>query len=172
MRPRAILLVLLLSALLLAVSVQASAHPRAVPAVASDSVVDTTPSTTTRLTPPAETIEAGLAPGPTGWFLVLLLVAVGAGWRVARPRAVALGLIALVLFLGFETSVHSVHHLGESGGVQCTVATAAGHMDGTVSIDPVTVSRADRVVDQVLVGTHLVLDRRGARLEQPRAPPA
>jgi hypothetical protein len=170
MRLRAVLPVLLTGALLLAVAVQASAHPRAVAPVAPDSVVDTLP--TTGLTPPAESIETGIAREPVGWLLLLLLVAVGAASGIGRRRAVVLGLLVIVMFLGFESSVHSVHHLGDPGAVHCTVATAAGHMDGTVSVNPVTVTPVDAVVDRLLARTYVARDRRGARLEQQRAPPA
>jgi hypothetical protein len=78
----------------------------------------------------------------------------------------------MLLVLGFETGLHSTHHLGESARApECAVAAATAHLTGgsveRVSVDPLIVPSypvpSERPVQ---------LPRRRPASHEGRAPPA
>jgi len=88
-------------------------------------------------------------------------------------RALAIGLVAILAVLGFETALHSVHHLDEpDAAASCSVLTASTQLSGVAA--PV----ADLSVQEDISGPVLGLDRVwllpfcAIRVPEGRAPPA
>lgn len=110
----------------------------------------------------------------------LTLLAVAAALTTAlallRPsgrRALAVTLVAVLSVLGFETALHSVHHLDEpDSGASCPVLTASSQLSGVAA--PV----ADLSVHEDTSGLVIALDRAwllpscALRVPEGRAPPA
>jgi len=173
MRPRPALSVLLVTAVLLAIAAQASAHPRTAPtalAVVTDDARDVEARSPTAL--PA--IDTATSAHAGGWLALpaLALAAVVAGRRLGRRRLLPLALLAGLAIMGFEAGVHSVHHLGAIDDVECAVASATAHLDGVANVDLVPVALGVAASGLPHAGASVALDRRGSRLDQPRAPPA
>jgi len=93
--------------------------------------------------------------------------------RPSGRRALAFTLIAILAVLGFETALHSVHHLDEpDAGASCLVLTASSQLSGVAA--PV----ADLSLHEDTSDPVVALDRAwlvpscALRVPEGRAPPA
>jgi hypothetical protein len=103
-------------------------------------------------------------PAPVAGLAVLLALLVAV--RRSR-RVVAIGGVAALVALAFEGGLHSVHHLGdERSASQCSVASAAPHLDGAPAEPPAFSALA------LLPGDHRVAAHRPAPSSQPFRPDA
>ena len=173
MPPRMALTVLLATAALLVIAAQASAHPRTGPARVAgvtDGFLDV--ETVSPAAPPA--IDTAGSGHPAGWLVLSApaLAVVVAGRRLGGRHLLALAVLTTLAILEVEAGVHSVHHLGDLDDVDCAVAAATTHMDGVANAGLVPVALAASVSSLDHPGTVVALDRRGSRLDHPRAPPA
>jgi hypothetical protein len=106
------------------------------------------------------------------WLVMGLALLFGA--TLAAPRRTLVVILVLVLGLvTVESSVHSVHHLGDQqGAATCVIATATAQVPGAAEGDPTYDVQALAPLGAVLAST---LDRPGSRPLRPdegRAPPA
>jgi hypothetical protein len=93
--------------------------------------------------PRSASLEGAAISGPATSVVLVAALAAGVGLTLSRRR-LALGLAFMLLVLGFETGLHSTHHLGESARApECAVAAATAHLTGgsveRVSVDPLIV---------------------------------
>jgi hypothetical protein len=103
---------------------------------------------------------------------ILFACAAAGRGRRGRPAVVA-GLVFLLAVTGFESAVHSVHHLGDAPAAErCAVATSATHLHAVDVASPAAIADAASLVGpapgmSVLpCGTPVVVSILG------RAPPA
>ena len=93
--------------------------------------------------------------------------------RPSGRRALAITLVAILAVLGFETALHSVHHLDEpDAGASCPVLTATSQINGVAApVTDLTVQPAAPTPIGV-VDPAWLLPFCSLRVPEGRAPPA
>jgi hypothetical protein len=181
-RPLALLVMLAAIGMLLGTATTALAHVRpvpAAPAVSQEPASAVTPQVAPVETPiaaPGATVRLASIPTPATagplWAALGLVLLLGAAAVVPR-RVLITALVLLFLVAGFETSVHSVHHLADQrAAARCAVAAASAHVQGAA--DPLAVPEmwVPTPIGAVVAAEP---DRPGARTLRPdegRAPPS
>jgi hypothetical protein len=107
---------------------------------------------------------------PTGLSTVLAAGALLAVAIARRRRAVALLSVAVLVFIAFETGLHSVHHIGDRDSSSCVVASASAQTGG-VTIASVASERPAEVVAPVAVSVGSSVMSRVTAPDRGRAPP-
>jgi hypothetical protein len=88
-------------------------------------------------------------PGGAPVLALLVALALASTLGVSRRKHLALSLVALLLVLAFEGSLHAVHHLDDPArAAECAAAVATAHLTGSlvdgVTADPIERRSADR----------------------------
>ena len=135
---------------------------------------------------PIETSDATLSAGATSWIprseasnslAIFVAGCVLAGILAIRAqhRRCILG-VALALMLGlagFETAIHSVHHLGDSPSAErCLIASTGAHTHAIGGGSPLVPGAATRVVGTVSIASGPLCRSMVAAPTSGRAPPA
>lgn len=118
-------------------------------------------------------LETLAAAGPSTDGLATVVAAiVGVMTLIARRRrAVAVACMTLLLVVGFETGVHSVHHLGDKPDGRCVVASASAHTGG-VAVDKVAFDRPIEAITVIALTPFASPITRPAAPDLGRAPPS
>ncbi len=175
-RVRALLVALAIGLALAASATPVWAHPRAVaPAAAVGTAPPAAPVTLPA--PAAPPAPAGPAPAaqPMGPLAPFAALAIALGVALAAPRRTLVAALALVLVvLGVETGVHSVHHLADQrGAAECVVAIASANVHGTAASPPATQALwAPSPVGSIVAPAPERPGARPLRPDEGRAPPA
>ena len=89
--------------------------------------------------PAAGSVPSGAAPPMDNRGLLIAALVVGIVLHLARRRRLAVALVIILVPLGFETGLHSVHHLNDPvRAAECAVAFSAVHLVGS-PVDDVSV---------------------------------
>ena len=143
-------------AAVLALSTPAVAH------VTTDTPVDFMPLQ-------LETLAAA-APSREGFGTLVAAMAAAIILIARRRRTVAVACTALLLFLAFESGVHSVHHLTDQPDSQCVVASASTHTGG-VAVDTIAFAPPAETQAGIAVTLATPPTSRPAAPDLGRAPP-
>jgi hypothetical protein len=123
-----------------------------------------------------ETWEAALCSAIPGLLLLgaaILLACIAASRSRLCRYATLVGLVLLLALTGFETSVHSVHHLGDAPAAErCVVASTAAHLHAVDVASPVAAGNVVSLVGQAPVMSVLLCGSPARASIFGRAPPA
>jgi len=107
--------------------------------------------------------------------LLAIVATLTAGLALLRPsgrRLLALAFVAILAVLGFETALHSVHHLDEpEAGASCPVLTADSQLNGVAAPVADVSVRAEASESVVTVDRAWLLPSCALRVPEGRAPP-
>jgi len=119
--------------------------------------------------PPHE--SSGAIPISLALTAICLLAVVGV--RRKGRRAAVLSLALLVLLLGFETALHSVHHFFETeGGTSCVLLSASQHDSGASALTPEVASPRWTTAPSPAIDSEPIRTLRLFGSPENRAPPA
>jgi MYXO-CTERM domain-containing protein len=153
---------------LLGLAVLAVALALAGPAAAHVGAPPASPPVLAVFGPEALHADAPATPGP--WLLVAAAAAALAA-ALRRRRTLVMVLLALLVVGGFETGLHSAHHL-DRDAAKCAVAAAASQAGG-LTVDVVAIDRPlDGVASATPSGPLAVVSPRSLPPDLGRAPPA
>jgi hypothetical protein len=123
---------ILLVALSLALASPALAHPVA----GASPAAALTPGALVVAPVLDETIAAAPSGPSTPWTVIGLLGGLALAVGIGRRRALVLALAVVILFLAFETGLHSTHHLGNPDDAShCVVASTSAQLSADVAPD-------------------------------------
>lgn len=141
----------------------------AVLALSTPAVAHEVTSTAVEL-PPARALAAA-APTPDGLATFVACMAVAMLVVARSRRAVAVACMTLLLFVTFESGVHSVHHLTDQPDSRCVVASASAQIGG-VAVTAVAFDRPAQAADSVTITPAGAPTARPAAADLGRAPPS